>query len=164
MGFRTFLKNLLVGEPAPIVQQDFIRRNVDTDAEVWKAIEDAQTSGAVFSEWQLAKLAEFLRARQIMEESMELARTTKNELTKRGRLEDARRELLHLQELVETEDLPISLSNPEEIWAEYYELSGMAPDESLALEEANELDLDILSVGLVNLRQGIRKFISECTS
>ena len=43
-------------------------------------------------------------------------------------------------------------------------MEGLKQNKVHELMSANELDLDILSVGLVNLRQGIRKFISECTS
>ena len=75
---------------------------------------------------QRAWVEMFQRSEQIMEESLEIAKQTKNEITRASRLNVAKQNLERLVELTRNEDCPLKLRNSDEIWAEYYRISGSA--------------------------------------
>ena len=142
MGLRSFIKNLVSREQET---DNYFRARESTDDGVWSAIAEAERQGFQISHVQKARIEQFLRNREILEESLEIARTTNNEITKSSRLEVVRDNLLMIEELEEKHDLPVSLSNKSEIWSEYYELSGASEGlqvEAEDYEESNPVDFN----------------------
>lgn len=97
--------------------------SVGSDEAVWEAVRQAQEQGEHFTDMQLAQIDVFLQCRRHVDESMEIARNTQNEVTRQSRLDFAKKRMEEMEELVQTYDLPVSVGNTDDFWLEYYDLS-----------------------------------------
>jgi hypothetical protein len=102
----------------------YTKSNLTNESEIRKELDLANKAVGGLTDIQRAWCETFLRCKQVMEESFAIAEKTKDEITRSSRLEVARNNLERLESLSQSADCPLELHNSEEIWAEYYRLSG----------------------------------------
>ena len=120
-------------------QSGYSKTNLTGDDQIRKELAVAGDAVDGLTDIQKAWSETFLRCKQIMEESFEIAECTKNEITRSSRLEIARDNLERLENLTHNSDCPLKLNNPDEIWSDYYRLSGSAS--RAAWEQDKPVDL-----------------------
>ena len=89
-------------------QQPSESRYLGSDDEIQQALQDLRETEGL-DELQEARAEEFLRARQILQESLTIAQETKNPDTRSSRLDVASKNLERLEHLSELIDCPFSL-------------------------------------------------------
>ena len=95
-------------------QQPSESRYLGSDDEIQQALQDLRETEGL-DELQEARAEEFLRARQILQESLTIAQETKNPDTRSNRLDVASKNLERLEHLSELIDCPFSL-DPKPVW------------------------------------------------
>lgn len=118
----------------------YSKTNLTGDDQIRRELAGADNAVGGLTDIQKAWAETFLRCKQIMEESFEIAERTKSEITRSSRLEVAKDNLERLESLTNNSDCPLKLSNSDEIWADYYRLSGSAS--VAAREQDKPVDLN----------------------
>lgn len=105
---------------------EYIRKDLTREDQIRKELAKADAAVGGLSDVQRSWAETFLRCKQVMEESFEIAERTKDEITRSSRLEVAKENLERLESLTRNADCPLKLRNRDQIWADYYRLSGSA--------------------------------------
>lgn len=109
-----------------VPQSGYCKTNLTGDDQIRSELAGADDAVGGLTDIQKAWAETFLRCKQVMEESFEIAERTKDEITRSSRLEVAKVNLERLESLTRNPECPLKLSNSDEIWSEYYRLSGSA--------------------------------------
>lgn len=109
-----------------VPQSGYSKTNLTGDEQIRRELAGAEDAVGGLTDIQKAWAETFLRCKQVMEESFEIAERTKDEITRSSRLEVAKDNLERLESLTRNSDCPLKLSNSDEIWSDYYRLSGSA--------------------------------------
>ena len=107
-------------------QSGYSKTNLTGDDQIRRELAGADDAVGGLTDIQKAWAETFLRCKRVMEESFEIAERTKDEITRSSRLEVAKVNLERLESLTLNPDCPLKLSNSDEIWSDYYRLSGSA--------------------------------------
>lgn len=102
----------------------YIKSSLTSNREIREELALADNAVGGLTDAQRALSETFLRCKQVMEESLEIAERTKDEITRASRLEITKKNLERLEMLTRNADCPLKLKNPDEIWADYYRLNG----------------------------------------
>jgi len=109
-----------------VPQSGYSKTNLTGDEQIRRELAGADSAVGGLTDIQKAWAETFLRCKQVMEESFEIAERTKDEITRSNRLEVAKDNLERLESLTRNSDCPLKLSNSVKIWSDYYRLSGSA--------------------------------------
>ncbi|MCP9905488.1 hypothetical protein KBY85_15290 [Cyanobium sp. BA5m-10] len=109
-----------------VPQSGYSKTNLTGDEQIRRELAGADDAVGGLTDIQKAWAETFLRCKQVMEESFEIAERTKDEITRSSRLEVAKDNLERLESLTRNSDCPLKLSNSDEIWSDYCRLSGSA--------------------------------------
>ena len=123
-----------------VPQSGYSKTNLTGDEQIRRELAGAEDAVGGLTDIQKAWAETFLRCKQVMEESFEIAERTKDEITRSSRLEIAKDNLERLESLTRNSDCPLKLSNSDEIWSDYYRLSGSAS--VAAWEQDKPVDLN----------------------
>ena len=123
-----------------VPQSGYSKTNLTGDEQIRRELAGAEDAVGGLTDIQKAWAETFLRCKQVMEESFEIAERTKDEITRSSRLEVAKDNLERLESLTRNSDCPLKLSNSDEIWSDYYRLSGSAS--VAAWEQDKPVDLN----------------------
>lgn len=116
------------------------KTNLIEDKQIRQELAVADDAVGGLTDTQKAWAETFLRCKQVMEESFEIAESTNDEITRSSRLEVAKVNLERLESLTDNFDCPLKLNNSDEIWSEYYRLSSSAS--TAAWEQDKPVDLN----------------------
>lgn len=116
----------------------FSRAGLTSSDQIDLALGEAEAHLGGFSKLQQAYIDMFLRSRQIMDESFEIAEKTKDDVTRAMRLETVRQQIERLEELSVDDRCVLALSDTKELWTKYFRLQ----DNSGQIDEVLPVDLN----------------------
>ena len=144
----------LVQSKKPVVIEE--PKHLDVKKDIDNIIEECSKNGVKLTNMQIVHIQTTLDSLRIMDESFKIAENTKDEITRSSRLELALKHLNDAEKRINQYDLPLSISNKDELLADYYKLSRMDDDIDSYDREA-PVDLD----GLIGKPWG--EIVSELT-
>ena len=109
-----------------VLQSGYYKTGLRSEDQIRRELSNADDAVGGLDSAQKALSITFLRCKQVMEESLEIAERTQNEITRSSRLEVAKENLERLESLTRDPNCPLKLRNSDEIWSDYYRLSGSA--------------------------------------